>query len=113
MGAPTPRFELDQVPPRLICPKCDQNLYLQHDGSCLTRDIAHQRETVARALEKLDHLLLDGWKGYCRTVRIIVGGGLIRENVLGQLHYYERQGIIRDYREDAPNHGAIVAVLRT
>jgi hypothetical protein len=112
MIATAVRFELDQVPPRLTCPKCDQNLYLQHDGSCLTRDIAHHHETIVRALEKLDRLLLDGWKGYGRTVKIIVGGGLIREQVLGQLHYYQRQGVIRDYREDSPNRGAIVAVLR-
>jgi len=106
------RFELDQVPPHLVCPKCDQDLYLQHDGSFLTRDIAHSRETVARALEKLDKLLLDGWRSHGRGVRIIVGGGLIREQVLGQLYYYRSRGIVREFHEDSPNHGAIVAVLR-
>lgn len=106
------RFELDQVPPHLLCPKCDQNMYLQHDGSFLTRDIAHSRETVVRALEKLDKLLLDGWRSHGRGVRIIVGGGLIREQVLGQLYYYRSRGIVREFREDSPNHGAIVAVLR-
>jgi hypothetical protein len=45
-------------------------------------------------------------------VRIIVGGGLIREEVLGQLRYYEARGVVREYREDSPNRGAIVAVLR-
>ena len=112
MGATALRFTLDEAPPRLNCPKCDQNLYLQHDGSFLTRDIAHQRETVARALEKLSALLLEGWRGYYRGVRIIVGGGLIREEVLAQLRYYRERGIVREYREDSPNRGAIVVALR-
>jgi hypothetical protein len=112
MVATALRFELDQAPPRLNCVKCDENLYLQHDGRFLSRDIAHGHETVARALEKLDDVLLDGWRGYYRGVRIIVGGGLIREEVLRQLHYYGQRGIVRGYREDSPNRGAIVAVLR-
>jgi hypothetical protein len=106
------RFELDQVPPRLQCSKCDENLYLQHDGRYLTRDIAHGHETVARALEKLDALLLEAWRGYYRGVRIVVGGGLIREDVLRQLRYYRQRGTLRSYREDSPNRGAIVALLR-
>jgi len=112
MVANAVRFDLDQAPPRLRCTKCDESLYLQHDGRVLTRDIAHGRETVARALEKLDELLLDGWRGYYRGVRIVVGGGLIREEVLAQLRGYEHRGIIRGYREDRPNRGAIVATLR-
>ena len=112
MVAKAPRFDLDLAPPVLRCSKCDENLYLQHDGRFLTRDIAHGRETVARALEKLDELLLDGWRGYYRGVRIVVGGGLIRDEVLGQLRGYEHRGIVRKYHEDSPNRGAIVATLR-
>jgi hypothetical protein len=112
MVATALRFDLDQAPPHLRCSKCDEDLYLQQDGRFLTRDIAHGRETVARALAKLDELLLDGWRGYYRGVRIIVGGGLIREEVLGQLRGYEHRGIIRKYHEDSPNRGAIVATLR-
>ena len=112
MGATALRFELDQAPPRLRCGKCDASLYLQHDGRFLTRDIAHGRETTARALEKLDELLLEAWRGYYRGVRVVVGGGLIREEVLGQLRGYEHRGIVRGYREDSPNRGAIVVTLR-
>ena len=112
MVATAVRFDLDQAPPRLHCSKCDQSLYLQHDGRFLARDIAHGRETVARALEKLDELLLDGWRGYYRGVRIIVGGGLIRQEVLRQLRGYEHRGIVHEFNEDSPNRGAIVATLR-
>lgn len=106
------RFELDQAPPVLHCPKCDASLYLQGDGSCLTRDIAHQHETVARALDKLDATLLAGWQGYSSTLRLIVGGGLIREQVLGQLHYSQNQGRVLAFREESPNKGAILVTLR-
>lgn len=112
MRAKAVRFELDEVPPRLDCPKCDGSLYLQHDGKLLTRDIAHQRETVGRALEKLDRVLLDGWQGYARGVRIVVGGGSIRDQVLAQLRFYRERGIVREYYEDTPNRGAVVAILR-
>ncbi|MES2605173.1 MAG: hypothetical protein V4603_09555, partial [Pseudomonadota bacterium] len=80
-------LDIDRLPPRLVCPKCDQDLYAQHDYSCLTRDIAHQRESIPKALEKLDASLLKAWQGYYQSMRLIVGGGLIRGQVLGQLHF--------------------------
>ena len=43
---------------------------------------------------------------------IIVGGGLIRDEVLGQLRWYRDRGTVRSYREDSPNRGAIVVTLR-
>jgi hypothetical protein len=112
MTVPAPRLHFDALPPALWCPKCDQNLYLQSNGSCLTRDIAHQRETIVRALDKLDALLLEGWCGNYQTIRIIVGGGVIREQVLGQLHYHQQQGRLLACREESPNKGAILVTLR-
>ena len=112
IGVKAPRFEIDDVPPRLVCPKCDESLYLQHDGKLLTRDIAHKRETVPRALDQLDKLLLEAWRGYAKGVRIVVGGAVIREQVLARLRDYRQRGIVREYREDNANRGAIVATLR-
>ncbi len=113
MPAPTLRLHMDMLPPVLACRKCDENLYQQHDGSNLTGDIAHHHETVGRALQKLDALLLEGWDGYYQHLRLIVGGGLIREQVLGQLHFYQRQHRLSAFREDSPNKGAIVVRLRS
>lgn len=113
MVAAAVRFDLDAAPPKLRCKKCDADLYRQHDGSTISRDIAHHRETVAAALAKLDELLLEAWRGYCRSVRIVVGGGLIRDEVLGQLRYYRERGLVREYGEDGRNRGAILAVLRS
>ena len=35
------------------CPKCDNALNLQHDGSTVTVDIAHHGERVSEALQKM------------------------------------------------------------
>ena len=113
MGLLVAPSQLDDLPVSLICTKCDDNIYLQSKGTCLTRDIAHQKETVVKALQKLDEVILAGWDSYHREIRIIVGGGLIRQQVLGQLHYYQQQGKLRTYREESPNHGAIIVVIRS
>lgn len=112
MAVSVGRLELEAVPPGLRCIKCDANLYMQSDGSCLTGDIAHQQETVSKALQKLDAILVAAWSGYYRSVRLIVGGGRIREEVLGQLHHYQQLDRLQAYREESPNRGAILVTLR-
>jgi hypothetical protein len=102
----------DEIPPRQICTKCDDDIYQQSKGTCLTRDIAHQHETIAKALQKLDEVLVSAWAGYYREFRVIVGGGQIRQQVLGQLHYYQQQHKILSYQEESPNQGALLAVIR-
>ena len=112
MPAACGRLHLEDLPPRLICLKCDSDLYAQSDGSCLTRDIAHQHETVAQALQKLDTALVRAWQSPAAQLRLVVGGGRIRSEVLGQLHYYQRCGYLLDYAEEAPNHGAVLVTIR-
>lgn len=108
----TAALSLDALPPRQSCPKCDANIYAQHDGSCWTYDIAHSQETVARALGKLDAALLEGWGSHAATLRLVVGGGAIRREILGQLTYYQRLGRLLAFAEDSPNRGAILLRLR-
>jgi ribosomal protein S27AE len=105
-------LHLDEIPPRRICIKCDDDVYQQSKGTCLTQDIAHQHETITKALQKLDAVLLSAWSGYYREIRVIVGGGQIRQQVLGQLHYYQQQRKILSYQEESPNQGALLAVIR-
>lgn len=105
-------LHLDEIPPRQVCVKCDDDVYQQSMGTCLTQDIAHQHETIAKALQKLDVVLLSAWSGYYKEFRVIVGGGQIRQQVLGQLHHYQQQGKILSYQEANPNHGALIAVIR-
>ena len=96
----------------VYCIKCDSELLTQSDGSRLTRDIAHQQETVSEAERKLLATLNEAWRGYASTVRLIVGGGRIREAVQGQLYYYRSTGVVLDYSEPRGNPGAIVVTLR-
>lgn len=94
------------------CSKCDSSLFEQGDGSVLRVDIAHQRETVDQALEKLERALERCWQGYENRIRLIVGGGRIHDAVLGQLWYLRNQGIVLDYSEESGNPGAINLTIR-
>lgn len=113
MPAVVNRLQLEDLPPQLICQKCDSNLYVQSDGSILTCDIAHQHETVSKALQKLEAALVDAWQSNCQQLRLIVGGGVIRRDVLGQLHYYQGNGYLLSYTEESPNRGAVLVRIRS
>ena len=95
------------------CLKCDDELLEQSDGSIITRDIAHQQETVQQALVKMDDVLQQAWEGYARGIRLVVGGGRIREEVLSQCQYYLDQDYIESYSVDHSNYGAILVFLRS
>lgn len=111
-------FTLDIAPPELHdrrpapCPKCDSDLFAQSDGSVLTQDIAHAGETVPQALAKLERVLEEALAGYSREVRLITGGGLIREEALGQLTFLQREARILSFREEGRNRGAVLVRLR-
>jgi len=94
------------------CPKCDSDVWAQSDGSILTADIAHDGETVAQAMAKLDRALQDAMAAYCRALRLITGGGAIREEALGQLAFLVREGRILSCREEGRNRGAVLVQLR-
>ncbi|HHX81843.1 MAG TPA: Smr/MutS family protein [Pseudomonadaceae bacterium] len=112
MPAQVPRLQLEDLPPSRICLKCDSDLYSQSDASVLTRDIAHQQESVKQALAKLENCLIAAWEGHARSLRLVVGGGLIRQDVLGQLEYLQNLGVVLEYSEDRPNRGAILVRIR-
>ena len=94
------------------CPKCDGILFLQGNGRLLNRDIAHSRETVDVAMNKLEEAIQQVWNAPESGLRLIVGGGRIREEVLAQLDYYQSQGWILRYETDLPNEGAVKVWLR-
>lgn len=110
LSVPVPDYGEDI--PGATCIKCDSALYRQSDGSTLTVDIAHHQETVAQALEKMDHALNAAWQGYERGVRLVVGGGAIRDAVLGELMFQRQAGRILGFRQESPNRGAVLVTLR-
>ncbi len=94
-----------------FCAKCDSPLWSQSDGSTRTVDIAHQRETVSQALMKFHDALDRSWRqSHAENVRLIVGGGLIRDAVLGELHFMHSKATILDYLEE--NRGAVLVRIR-
>jgi hypothetical protein len=94
------------------CDKCDSPLFGQSDGSTLTVDIAHHRETVAQALQKLESALTAGWHGYAGQVRLIVGGGAIREAVLAELYFQQSKNRILSFIEEGGNRGSLLVRIR-
>jgi len=95
-----------------LCPKCDAQLDEQSDGSVLQCDIAHQHETLPIALEKMARALAEGRAGHAFAVRLVVGRGLIRDEVMRQLSWLAMRAEILEFDHDAGNTGAILVTLR-
>ncbi len=94
-----------------LCQKCDSPLWSQTDGSSLSVDIAHQQETVRQALQKFDAALEQAWQHtFASSLRLIVGGGAIREAILGELSSLLTHGVVLDYVME--NRGVILVRLR-
>lgn len=93
------------------CPKCDNRLDLQHDGSTVTIDIAHNRETVRDALLKLQRNMKAARETNAQNLRVIVGSGRIREEILGLLYDLRSRETIIDFNQDE-NPGAVTIKLK-
>ena len=105
-----PEFNSTRAPQ--YCSKCDDDLLQQTDMSILEEDIAHHRETIPEALRKLETLLNEAYAGYYSELYLVVGGGMIKHEILAQLYFYQEQGYIRSYEADKHNHGAVIVTIR-
>ena len=94
------------------CPKCDNALDQQHDGSTITVDIAHQRESVSEALDKMQNEIDLARKGTAMQIRFIVGSGRIRDEVLLALRDCEFRGDIKSFESEPYNAGAVMVRLK-
>lgn len=94
------------------CPKCDNHLDEQTDGSTITVDIAHSGERVHEALKKLRSRLKDARRGVAQNIRFVVGSGAIREEALAALADLQRRGVVIDQRVEPGNAGAILVKLK-
>ncbi|MDA0790305.1 MAG: hypothetical protein O2780_12710 [Proteobacteria bacterium] len=95
------------------CPKCDNDLTRQTDGSTVTGDIAHHGEHIAEALDKLNAMVQQERAGLAARLRLIVGGGLIRKAAIEHLETLKFRGDILGYHQDNQNSGVIIAILKT
>lgn len=94
------------------CPKCDNRLDLQTDGSTISVDIAHQGERVHDALKKLRREVKSTRGGVAQYLRLVVGTGVIREEAMRTLQDMERRKVIIRYDIDNENSGAILVKLK-
>lgn len=96
----------------LYCPKCDNELNLQHDGSTVTVDIAHQGERVSEALQKMQSEIDLARKSVVMCIRLVVGSGLIRDEVLLALRDLKFRGDVKDFEPESFNAGAVLVRLK-
>jgi len=94
------------------CPKCDAVLGKQTDGSIRTVDIAHHQETLSEAVDKLRKAVNRHRKGKAESLRVIVGGGIIREGIIASLNQMRARRLIKDYQPEKGNSGAYVLKLK-
>jgi hypothetical protein len=102
-----------RLPPgQAQCPKCDDQLGHQSTGVILTVDVAHQGERVHEALAKLAHWCGVADQERAAGLRLIVGSGLIRDAILGELRFRQLSGEITHFGQDGRNQGAVLVMLR-
>ena len=94
------------------CPKCDNALNLQHDGSTVTVDIAHHGERVSEALQKMQSEIDLARKGVAKCIRLVVGSGLIRDEVLLVLRDLRFRGDIISFESESFNAGTVLVMLK-
>jgi hypothetical protein len=99
-------------PSDVTCPKCDSKISDQTDGSVITVDIAHNGERVFEAVAKLDELIAGAKSGVTAKIRLIVGSGLIRDEINAQLSTYAFRGEILKFEQDGNNTGAVLVTIR-
>ncbi len=94
------------------CPKCDNPLDLQTDGSTVTIDIAHQGERVHEAQQKMQMAIRDSKRGVAKYLRLVVGTGVIREEVEISLREAEHRRQIVRFEVERQNAGAFLVQLK-
>ena len=94
------------------CPKCDNDLRSQHDGSTFTKEIAHQGETLSAALRKMQSEIYLAMQSFLMRIRLVVGSGMIRDEAMLYLRDLEHRGEIKDFDLELNNAGAILVRLK-
>ena len=97
---------MDFEPECEACPKCDFGVYDQNKTLTYTRDIAHDHQTVDRAITEFYAVLNSARKEQYGYVRLIVGGGKIKEEIGALLETEKWRESIQRFELEQPNSGA-------
>lgn len=100
-------------PEELHCPKCDEHRYAKNHKQTLSIDIAHGRRTLAQAEQQLDQAIENAIAEQFGYLKIIVGRGLIREEIHRSLDAAQWQGQIREYQPEKNNLGAYIIQMHS
>lgn len=103
---------MDFEPEYENCPKCDFGIYDQNKLLTLTRDIAHNRQTVDQAITEFYATLNSARKESYGCIRLIVGGGKIKEEIGELLETEKWRGGIQRFELENPNTGVYVVKLK-
>lgn len=95
-------------PEQQNCPKCDEHRCAKNHKQTLSVDIAHGRQTLAQAEQQLDQAIENAIAEQFGNLKIIVGRGLIREEIRRSLDAAQWQNRIRDYQPEKNNQGAYI-----
>ena len=96
---------MDFEPESETCPKCDFGIHDQNRLLTLTRDIAHDHQTVDQATSQFYATLNTARKESYGYARLIVGGGKIKEEIGDLLETEKWRGSIKRFELEQPNTG--------
>jgi predicted ATP-dependent serine protease len=93
------------------CPKCDYGRFEHNKSQRMVVDIAHNRQTVDIATQQFYEALDRAKRELFFELEVIVGGGLINEEIAHLLETEVWRETIRNYRQEPHNRGAYILRL--
>ena len=94
------------------CPKCDEHRYAKNRTKTLVVDIAHNRQRLEQAEFQLDKAIDQAIAENFGALKVIVGGGIIRQEIPKSLDAALWQKRIGDYQPEDKNAGAYIIQLK-
>lgn len=101
------------TPEDIHCPKCDEHRYAKNRNKTFNVDIAHNMQTLIQAEQQLDNAIRQAREEKFGKLKIIVGRGIIRQEIRRSLDAALWQNRIRDYHPEEGNDGAYILRLQT
>jgi len=93
------------------CPKCDFGRFEQNRGAMTSVDIAHNLQTVDQATQEFYSALAQAKRDCYSELEIIVGGGLINQEISKILDAEVWKNSIKKYWQEPHNRGAYILKL--
>jgi len=88
------------------CPKCDYGRYDQNQNQRLTKDIAHNMQTVHQATQECYDALAKAKREKYGELRLVVGGGLINQEIGRVLEAEKWKNQLKSFEYEKFNNGA-------